>query len=133
MPTRPRHRWFQFSLRTVFVVMTVFCGLLGYQGRWIYARREAIRSGIAVRHVFGSNQIVPLAPFALRLFGASGERHLFVAPTHFERICELFPESEVLEYGGTERTRPMTLGNSKEISKAAPRKGSTAVFPIPKE
>jgi hypothetical protein len=115
----------------MFVVVTALCCVLGYQGRWIYARREAIRSGIAVRHIFATNRPVPQAPFALWVLGISGEEHLFVAPAHFERICELFPEAEVLEYGGMRRTRPWTIGNSKQINQLGPTR--TDVFPIPKE
>jgi len=84
-----------------------------------------------VRHIFAANQPVPNAPLALRVFGISGEEHLFVSPENFERVCELFPEAEILEYGGSGRARPWTIGNSKQINPAGPT--HTAAFPIPKE
>ncbi len=131
LPTPPGRRWFRYGLRTLFAVVTVICCFLGYECNWIYARREAIQSGIAVRHIFAANQPIPEAPFELRILGISGEEHLFVAPMHFERICELFPEAEVLEHGGMGRTRPATIGNSNRLNPAGPTR--TAVFPIPQE
>ena len=133
--TPPRRRWFQFGLRTMFVAVTIVAIFVGYHVNWIQARREAIRSGIAVQHTFAANQIVPRPPFALRLLGERGEEHLFVAPTQFERVCKLFPEAEVLEYvaGSGGRSRPMTIGSSREISKALPTSTSTSLRAIPKE
>ncbi len=128
-----RRRWFQFGLGAMFAVVTVLCGILAYHANWVYARREAIRSGIAVRHTFASNQLIPRPPVLLRLCGVDGEEHLFVMPANFERVCQLFPAAEVLEYGGGGRSRSMTLGDSQEFSNAVPRQDSTAVFPLPRE
>ena len=37
----PRRRWFRFSLKTLFVVLTLFGVWLGVQVNWIRQRREA--------------------------------------------------------------------------------------------
>jgi hypothetical protein len=42
-PIKPRHRWYQFELRTMFVVVTAFAVLLG-----IAASREAPAEGVAI-------------------------------------------------------------------------------------
>jgi hypothetical protein len=45
--TAPRRRWFAFSLRALFVVVTVFGCWLGYQLNWIRERHEALSTGTA--------------------------------------------------------------------------------------
>jgi len=41
---KPRHRWFQFSLRSLFVVMTLFALLLGYTTHRARQQREAVEA-----------------------------------------------------------------------------------------
>jgi hypothetical protein len=41
-PSPPRRRWFRYSLRTFFVVMTAFCVWLGVQVKWMRDRHKAI-------------------------------------------------------------------------------------------
>ncbi len=41
-PDSPRRRWFTFSLRTGFVLLTLFCVWLGVQVKWIHDRHEAL-------------------------------------------------------------------------------------------
>jgi hypothetical protein len=118
----PIRRWFRWSLRTMFVVTMVFgCvfAWLVYHISWIRQRREAIELGIAVPHTFAANQMIPEPPLTLRLLGEDGVRHIFVAPSNFERICKLFPESEVMEWPvhRNSRQRGLTLGGSRRISK----------------
>ena len=38
--TAPKRRWFRFSLRMMFVVVTVFGCWLGYELNWIRQRHE---------------------------------------------------------------------------------------------
>jgi hypothetical protein len=40
-PPKPKRRWFQFGLRTLFVLITLIALWLGYYANWIYQRREA--------------------------------------------------------------------------------------------
>jgi hypothetical protein len=42
MIAKPKRRWFRFSLRTLFVLVTVFCVWLGFQFNWIYRRHRAL-------------------------------------------------------------------------------------------
>jgi len=41
----PKRRWFRWSLRTMFVVVTV-CGWIGYQLNWIRQRHEFIEAEV---------------------------------------------------------------------------------------
>lgn len=78
----PKHRWFRWSLRTLFVVMTAIACWLGYELNWIRQRRAFIAQETAVRysHKKGrSNAIAhragsasPSAPGGLWLFGEPG-------------------------------------------------------------
>jgi hypothetical protein len=45
----PKRRWLRFSLRTLFIVMTVVACLMGWQGRIVAQRRIALRSLQAIR------------------------------------------------------------------------------------
>ena len=38
---KPRRRWFRFSLRTFFILITIFGVWLGVQAKWVRDRREA--------------------------------------------------------------------------------------------
>jgi hypothetical protein len=40
VPFTPQRRWFRFSLRTLFVVVTVACAPCGWLGRQFYVARE---------------------------------------------------------------------------------------------
>ena len=44
--TVPNRRWFRFSLRTLFVVVTVFVVLVGYHLNWIRQRHELLAEKI---------------------------------------------------------------------------------------
>jgi len=123
MSEAPQRHWFQFSLRSLLVgvaLLAVFLTWLAVQVDWIRQRRAAIASGIAVPHRFSTPHIVPNPPFGFRLLGEEGQRHLFVSASQFGRVCQLFPESEVIEYPvtNTSRHRPLNEGGSKRTSSA---------------
>ncbi len=129
-------RWFRFSLRTLFVAMTLLACLacwLGYELNWIRQRQEAIQAGIAVPHTFAANQPIPAPPVGFRWLGEDGQGHLFVSPANFDRVCELFPEAEVMEYPPKRysRQRTMALGGSRRISSAKPSGTRPARTPEP--
>ena len=74
--TTPRRRWFRFSLRTLFVVVTVFAAWLGWELNWIRERR-LIANGAPRWVVFdtqlGTQHLVqPKAPGILWIFGEPG-------------------------------------------------------------
>ncbi|HEY2840785.1 MAG TPA: hypothetical protein VGJ26_16630 [Pirellulales bacterium] len=58
MPTPPRRRWFQFSLATMFVVVTIFAIWLKWELNFVHERKEAIG---AARHNPGHEPIDDLA------------------------------------------------------------------------
>ena len=118
MTSFPKRRRPRFSLRTLFAVVTLFGCWLGYELNWIRQRREAIQAGIAVPHTFAAQQIIPEPPLGFRWLGEDGERHLFAAASQFDRICQLFPESEVIEWPvtNTSRHRDLNLAGSTRIS-----------------
>lgn len=95
----PRHP-FQFSFRTLFVVLLLFdsLGWVGAQWKWICDRNLAIRSG-AVRSWDGQPDVS--APGALRLFGEShGLSCMRISvpesSPEYSRLRNLFPEAKVV-------------------------------------
>jgi len=105
--TAPRRRWFRFafSLRTLFVVVTVFGCWLGYQLNWIRQRREFLGgpvpgSGVAHFGHFSAWQDRPVdAPWQLRLLGESGCCIILSdyprSSDENRRLKALFPEAAI--------------------------------------
>ncbi len=112
MNAAPTRRWFRFSLRTLFVVLTVsavFLGWFAYQLNWIRQRREFLKSqnAIAARNpaLIGTPIRWPVdAPGLLWLFGERGQGHLTLAivrdgesepdvSIEIEKARRLFPEA----------------------------------------
>jgi hypothetical protein len=113
MPLAPHHtrRWFQFSLGTMIVVVTVAAGFVAYHATWIRQRQEFIAAeinrGAAREHI---PQSIPGsdAPYLLRLLGATGFERIDVfvegrkwselSTPDLERIHQalrLFPEADI--------------------------------------
>ncbi len=71
------HSWFRFSLRTLFVLITVFACWLGYELSWIRQRHQALDSHTVVecRVVNDAD-----APGGLWLFGEQGYDELSYVP-----------------------------------------------------
>lgn len=122
MATQPHRRWFQFGLRTMFVVVTVVAVFIGYHVNWIQQRRAARTP----QPVFpGSKYLVEAmdmskgslrAPGLLWIFGEKGVDELCVVFTfpdrargeisnesaldeevEAERIHRLFPEARTFQ------------------------------------
>ncbi len=103
--TAPHHRW-SYSLRALFVVVTLFACWLGYQLNWIRERHALLGGpvpsntttlrdkGILVCQDGEAN-----APLELRLLGERGcyaiLTRLRASDPELARIRELFPESIV--------------------------------------
>lgn len=97
---KPRRRWFTFSLRTFFVLLTVFGVWLGVQLKWIRDRHEAAdRFGFYLLDEAA-------APWSLRIFAERGYEAIGVLvddpdhPTADEQrikreLEQLFPEADV--------------------------------------
>ncbi len=102
-------RWFRFSLRSLFVLVTIFSCWLGYELNWIRQRRLAFddaarfsRAGITEEpysgshpHTIGRRQ----APGLLWLFGEPGYAEFWLFfPTHeniFDRTLTPLEQAEV--------------------------------------
>ncbi|MGD9724293.1 MAG: hypothetical protein AB7O59_24070 [Pirellulales bacterium] len=106
----PKRRWFRWSLRTLFVVVTAICVALGYQWNWIQQRHRALESGIV--EAWGQPDStgairVAEAPGILWLFGESGYPSLMFEVTdssfrlsdteslRYARMQRLFPEAVI--------------------------------------
>ena len=134
MTPAPSRRWFAFSLRTLFVVVTMFACWLGYELNWIRQRHEML----AKREAFileGSTISTSLAimkaqwaregrgpasaPGLLWLFGEQGVTELRLFIYDFDnsrdvlsyevafRASRLFPESQ-LSVASESSGRPAT-------------------------
>jgi hypothetical protein len=116
MPTTPptRRRWFRFSLRTLFVVVTAVAVWLAYYIHWMDERRDA-RAWIDAQYVGGSigfyKEPRPGLPWMLRILGEKPEKLILMqhgpstrddkqAPPEYERLLQrvtsLFPEAQVI-------------------------------------
>ena len=94
---KPR-RWFRFSLRTMFVVLTVFGVWLGVQVKWIKDRHAAIR-WLEARG--GSVDYGRAAPMSLVMLGENGVAVLCIPRTDDDYVGKgielenLFPEANM--------------------------------------
>lgn len=107
MPPTPKRRW-SYSLRTLFVVVTVFACWLGYELNWIRQRQQArewlggqTNSWYAPSLVGARSQAS--APWGLRLLGEQGVVGIgldvspFAGPVPYSRaqLERIFPEARV--------------------------------------
>jgi hypothetical protein len=93
---RPKRSWYQFSLRTMFVVVTLVCVGLGGFSWWAQQSREWIRQ----RRDFLYRQYVKtpeptLAPSGLWLFGEKGVGVIWCYPEIADAARQLFPEATI--------------------------------------
>jgi len=96
MSNAPRRRWFQFSLRTLFVVMTLLALWLAYSLDWIRQRREFLELSNVVGYA-GPQNNRPRAPGLLWLLGERAYLWLWVSSEGSGGEYEakrLFPEAD---------------------------------------
>jgi hypothetical protein len=88
-----KRRWYQFSLRTMFVlvfVVSVPLAWVGYSLSWIRQRHEALDT----RQVYDfSDSAATTAPGGLWLFGERGVITIFCSTENAEFARRLFPEA----------------------------------------
>jgi hypothetical protein len=112
MTPAPKRRWFQWSLRTLFVVVTLVACCLGYQLNWIRERHSLIdvpqQTGVDPEYDIA---LMPMslraslqvetkdAPWPLRWLGERGVYTLYMRDdmpeSEVARIRALFPEAEI--------------------------------------
>jgi hypothetical protein len=90
MTTAPKRRWFRFSLRTLFLGVTLFGCWFGYELYWIRQRHAFIAAEDSVRERIPAEGLTvavtysgapgkqPLAPSMLWAFGENGFATVFV-------------------------------------------------------
>jgi hypothetical protein len=103
--TKPRRRWFRFSLRALVLVVTIVACWFGYYSNWASERRSAkvwIDAHKANTFWHGPAARAGLFPWQLRLFGELPVDLIWTeirdeAPADYlqqtERIRRLFPEA----------------------------------------
>ena len=115
VPT-PHRRWFRFSLRTLFVAVTLFACWLGWQMKFIRDRKE-MRQWIVAQggHTgnFGdpfaddlfneeSEEIAPPIPWLRQILGDEGIGYIELprksSSADRNRIAALFPEANILPW-----------------------------------
>jgi hypothetical protein len=116
VPKPNKRRWFRFSLRTMFVLMTVGCVWLGYSLDWIMQRREFLAEQDK-RFFTEQKRKFPVqprdadttrAPLGLWLLGESGVGGINLTWSHqglrlptdecerkLQKTRKLFPESTI--------------------------------------
>jgi hypothetical protein len=115
MPTPPRRLWFQFGLRTMFVAVTIFAVLLGWQIRSVRLRAEFLRSVKSDRVVQGYSTCSVMSksaaedgfvykpvilPWWRKILGDEPVEYFSLrqrSQEHEDRIRKLFPEAMILE------------------------------------
>src|SRR4051794_24946576 len=97
MNDKPRRRWYQYSLRTMFVftlVVSIPMAWVGYSLNWI-RQRHRVLVDIAIEECDGPG---PAAPGGLWLFGEKGMQRFWLRPESriiVEEAVQLFPEAEI--------------------------------------
>src|SRR5689334_18291305 len=97
MAVPPRRRWYQFSLRTMFVVVAaaaVPLAWVGYSMNWIRQRqqfilKESIPGYVDPRDLLNEKS----APAGLWMFGEVGRYGIVVKSKDYNRARSLFPEA----------------------------------------
>lgn len=88
-------RWFRFSLRTLFLIVTILCVWIGYQLNWIRQRHAYFQRPF---RTFSDREVLTKseAPFPLGLFGEYGIVQIWVHTDEEKRIAKkLFPEAKI--------------------------------------
>ena len=103
---KPKRRWFQFSLRTLFLIMVVFAIWLSFQAKWKRDRNVAL-GWIQEQAEFWEDlpvdqlpQLDEQPPFPLRFFGAKGLKQVCVVVADKERVPEKQRELDLKQANG---------------------------------
>jgi hypothetical protein len=97
--TKPKRRWFRFSLRTVFVLVArvgVAAGWVACQLNWIQQRHEFFKCD-GVSYSYPGAGAKTLVPWSLRLFGEPAYAQITTFPAEMKMAQSLFPEAMILK------------------------------------
>jgi hypothetical protein len=97
--TKPKRRWFRFSLRTLFVLMTIICVWFGYSFNWIGQRHDYLKSHPNVHVALLPNEPLVAAPAMLWLLGEESQTRLQVESPGFaaDPFLQVTPTPEAAE------------------------------------
>jgi hypothetical protein len=113
-PPKRRRRWFQFSLRTLLIGVTLAaipCGYVGWQAKIVRDRKAFLQTRYYLS-CDSSPDVKPLrAPWMLRLLGAEPIYQITVfMRADAERAADLFPEAFIQDMDGVEQHPPASDG-----------------------
>ena len=96
MPDKPRRRWHAFSLRTLFIVMTLACVWLGWEYN-VSRERHRVRAWVEAHGGRFSHR----DRYRVNLFDDWQENHVYVpdefSDEEFAKVERTFPESRVFQ------------------------------------
>jgi hypothetical protein len=97
MDAKSKRRWYQFSLRTMLIVMVVLSAAFGY---WVHWSREWIRQRRAMIDSNRASEAWPGAmqrdaPFGLWIFGERGYAVMSCKQKDEDLVTRLFPEAHI--------------------------------------
>jgi len=126
----PRCRWFQFSLRTLFIVVTLLAVWLGWNlyqvGERVEAVREIERNGGSVSPPDRLFRAQNGLPYVWRLCGTQSAGVIFLGQRHrsddWGRISRLFPEAAVFPYADDIPDRPLSIPDATEWEEITQRR-----------
>ena len=120
MTPQPQRRWYQFSLRSFFVVITLFGIWLGWELYWFKTRHDwlAAKNYLAAFPAAGARK-VPHPQLVIALFRQEAISQILLdnaSEAEVARVRRLFPEADVVsgDWGGAP-----SLGDPVHIGKQA--------------
>jgi hypothetical protein len=96
--TKPKRRWFRFSLRTLFVLVSIACitaGWAAYQLNWIRQRHQFLKRPVGT-YGFDGMIVDAECPWSLKLFGEKACDAVFTNKATKQEAKELFPEARIV-------------------------------------
>ncbi len=112
---QPRRRWFRFSLRTLFVVVTVFAVWLGWNARQVRQRERMLQSyGVLFYGNAPSVNSQKKLPFLWSVLGAKYIGTIQLPPDEFtnddlRRFQVAFPEADVRRLPLFDQRQPLVV------------------------
>src|SRR5262245_51059211 len=89
---QPKRRWFQFSLRMLFVLVTLVAIFFGWQLRWIKYRRDYLKNHHFATKLSDARNPSPIAPWLLWIWGEQGQFKLCVNVPNYRNDYEYHKE-----------------------------------------